>query len=264
VTQVPDPATSRAPSATSARYLFVSDVHLDASAPEAQRQFTDFLRTRGSSTSAPDAPVRALYILGDLFESWVGDDDAADERSGVLTALRELTASGVACFLLHGNRDFLIGEDFCRQTGCQLLPDPVVAEIGGERVLLTHGDALCTDDHSYQELRSIVRTPAWQRRFLSLPLADRQLLANEARAGSRAHTARTIPKIMDVNAAAVTAAFKAARVRRIIHGHTHRPAVHDALVDGQPVQRIVLGAWYEQGSYLAYENGRYELRSLPR
>jgi UDP-2,3-diacylglucosamine hydrolase len=260
VTPVPGPAAQRAPSSTPARYLFVSDVHLDAAAPEAQLQFLDFLR----SQVAGPATARALYILGDLFESWVGDDDVGGERAAVLAALRELTTSGVACFLLHGNRDFLIGEEFCRQTGCQLLPDPVVADIDGERVLLTHGDALCTDDHSYQELRSIVRTPAWQRRFLSLPLPDRQMLANEARAGSRAHTARSIPKIMDVNAAAVAAAFEAARVRRMIHGHTHRPAVHDALVGGQPVQRIVLGAWYEQGSYLAYENGRYELRSLPR
>ena len=256
MTPVPDPA-ARAPSATAARYLFVSDVHLDAAAPEAQRQFLEFLRVQV-------AGARALYILGDLFESWVGDDDAEDERAAVLAALRDLTASGVACFLLHGNRDFLIGEDFCRRTGCQLLPDPVVAELDGERVLLTHGDALCTDDHAYQELRSIVRTPSWQRRFLRLPLSDRQLLANEARAGSRAHTARIIPKIMDVNTTAVTAAFKASRVRRIIHGHTHRPAVHDALVEDQPVQRIVLGAWYEEGSYLAYENGRYELRTLPR
>ncbi len=252
-----DPAPQGAPSSTPARYLFVSDVHLDDAAPQAQRQFLEFLRTHGAS-------ARALYILGDLFEAWVGDDDAGGEREAVLDALRELTGSGVACFLLHGNRDFLIGEDFCRRTGCQLLPDPVVAELDGEPVLLTHGDALCTDDHAYQELRSLVRAPAWQRRFLALSLADRQLLANEARAGSRAHTARTIPKIMDVNATAVTAAFKAARVSRIIHGHTHRPAVHDALVEGRSVQRIVLGAWYEQGSYLAYESGRYELRSLPR
>lgn len=257
MTPVSDPASAGAPSVTTARYLFVSDVHLDAAAPESQRQFLDFLRTRV-------AGARTLYILGDLFESWVGDDDVGGERAAVLAALRELTASGVACFLLHGNRDFLIGGDFCRVTGCQLLPDPVIAAIGGEPVLLTHGDALCTDDHAYQELRSIVRAPAWQRRFLRLPLPDRQLLANEARAGSRVHTARAIPKIMDVNTAAVTAAFKAARVRRIIHGHTHRPAVHDALVEGQPVQRIVLGAWYEQGSYLVYENGRYELLSLPR
>ncbi|HVS75634.1 MAG TPA: UDP-2,3-diacylglucosamine diphosphatase [Steroidobacteraceae bacterium] len=254
---MPDPAAERVPGSTPARYLFVSDVHLDPAEPEAQRQFLEFLRTKA-------AGARALYILGDLFETWVGDDDAESERAAVLSALRALTESGVACFLLHGNRDFLIGEDFCRRTGCQLLPDPVIAELEGDRVLLTHGDALCTDDHSYQELRSIVRTPAWQRRFLGLPLADRQLLANEARAGSRAHTARTIPKIMDVNSGAVTAAFKAARVRRIIHGHTHRPAVHDALVDGQSVQRIVLGAWYEQGSYLVCEAGRYELRMLPR
>ena len=260
MTPEPDPAVPRAPSSTSARYLFVSDVHLDAAAPEAQRQFLDFLRTQ---VVAP-APARALYILGDLFESWIGDDDSGDEKSAVLAGLAEVTGSGVACFLLHGNRDFLIGEDFCRQAGCALLPDPVVTEIGGERVLLTHGDAFCTDDHAYQELRSMVRTPRWQRRFLRLPLTDRQMLANEVRAGSRAHTARTIPKIMDVNQTAVTTAFEAAQVRRIIHGHTHRPAVHDALVAGHPVQRIVLGAWYEQGSYLAYENGRYELRSLPR
>ena len=254
---MPDPAAPRAPRSMGGRCLFVSDVHLDEAAPEAQRQFLDFLRTQV-------AGARVLYILGDLFEAWVGDDDVGDERCAVLAALRELTGNGVACFLLHGNRDFLIGQGFCRETGCQLLPDPVIADLDGERVLLTHGDALCTDDHAYQELRSIVRTPAWQDRFLGLSLADRQLLANEVRAGSRAHTARSIPTIMDVNAAAVAAAFKAARVRRIIHGHTHRPAVHDALVAGQPVQRIVLGAWYEQGSYLAYENGRYELRSLPR
>jgi len=257
------PEAPGGPSSTPARYLFVSDVHLDAAAPEAQRQFIDFLSTH-VAYAAPAAHARALYILGDLFESWVGDDDVGSDRSEVLAALRELTGSGIACFLLHGNRDFLIGEDFCRRTGCQLLPDPVVADIAGERVLLTHGDALCTDDHAYQELRSIVRRSAWQRRFLSLPLSDRRLLANEARAGSRAHTARAIPKIMDVNAAAVAAAFRTAHVRRIIHGHTHRPAVHDALVEGQPVQRIVLGAWYEQGSYLVCEAGRYELRTLPR
>ena len=263
MTPASDPASPRAPSSTPARYLFVSDVHLDATAPEAQQQFLEFLRAQVTSPASAPRP-RALYILGDLFESWVGDDDVGGDRSAVLAALHEVTAGGVACFLMHGNRDFLLGEDFCRQTGCQLLPDPVLAEVDGERVLLTHGDALCTDDRAYQELRSIVRQPIWQRRFLRLPLADRLLLANEVRAGSRAHTARTIPKVMDVNAAAVTAAFKAARVRRIIHGHTHRPAVHEALAEGRPVQRIVLGAWYEQGSYLVYENGRYELRSLPR
>jgi UDP-2,3-diacylglucosamine hydrolase len=131
-------------------------------------------------------------------------------------------------------------------------------------VLLTHGDALCTDDRAYQALRSSVRARDWQRRFLRLPLNAREQLANQARAGSQAHTARVVPQIMDVNASAVETAFRALAVRRMIHGHTHRPAVHDLLVDGTAAQRIVLGAWYEQGSYLWYERGRYELSQLPR
>src|SRR6201996_3929631 len=237
--------------------LFVSDVHLDASAPAAIEQFLTFLQTHA-------AKAEALYILGDLFEVWIGDDEADTEKKAVAAALRALTASGVACFVLHGNRDFLLGRGFCDATGCRLLPDPVVAEFDGERVLLTHGDALCVDDHSYQELRSVVRTAPWQRRLLALPLADRELLANQARAGSRQHTSRTIPKIMDVNSDAVAQAFRVAGVRRMIHGHTPRPGIHDTVVDDEPAQRIVLGAWYEQGSYLAYESGRYELRELAR
>ena len=215
--------------------LFVSDVHLDAAAPKATDQFVDFL-------SAEAAAADALYILGDLFEAWVGDDDEEPANERVCHALRTLTGRGVACFALHGNRDFLLGAGFCERSGCRLLTDPVIAQLDGERVLLTHGDALCTDDHPYQELRSIVREPTWQQRFLALPRAHRELLADEARAGSRRHTARTVPRIMDVNAAAVTAAFRAAQVRRMIHGHTHRPGVHDLEVDGEPAQRIVLGA----------------------
>lgn len=237
--------------------LFVSDVHLDASAPDAIEQFLSFLESHATG-------AEALYILGDLFETWVGDDETEAEKRRVCGAMRALTRGGVPCFVLHGNRDFLLGPGFCKQTGCTLLTDPVVAEFDGERVLLTHGDTLCTDDHSYQELRTIVRAPGWQKRFLRLSLADRELLANEARAGSRRHTSRTIPNIMDVNSGAVAAAFRAADVGRIIHGHTHRPGVHDSSVDGRPTQRIVLGAWYEQGSYLTYENGHYELRELPR
>jgi len=237
--------------------LFVSDVHLSAAAPQATEQFLAFLR-------AEAAGAEALYILGDLFEAWVGDDDREPANERVCAALRALTAGGVACFALHGNRDFLLGSGFCERSGCRLLADPVVAQLDGEPVLLTHGDALCTDDHSYQELRSVVRDPAWQRRFLALPRAHRELLADEARAGSRRHTARTVPDIMDVNAAAVQSAFRAAQVRRMIHGHTHRPGVHDLEIDGEPAQRIVLGAWYEQGSYLRFTPGKYELRELPR
>jgi len=237
--------------------LFVSDVHLDVSAPEATEQFLAFLGDEARAASA-------LYILGDLFEAWVGDDDADAQKARVCAGLRALSDAGVACFVMHGNRDFLLGEGFCERSGCRLLPDPVVAEIDGEGVLLTHGDALCTDDHAYQELRSTVRDPAWQRRFLALPREHRELLVNEARAGSRAHMARSVPYIMDVNTQAVAGALRATGTRRLVHGHTHRPAVHDFELDGQPAQRIVLGAWYEQGSYLSCAAGRYELRSLPR
>src|SRR6201997_5620631 len=178
-------------------HLFVSDVHVGAGSAAAIGQFLEFLRAHA-------ARAETLYILGDLFESWVGDDDRSDAAQQVCAALLELTGSGVPCFVLHGNRDFLLGAGFEARSGCRLLADPVVAELDGERLLITHGDALCTDDHSYQELRSIVRTAPWQQRFLALPLADRELLANQARAGSRQHTARTIPRIMDVNPEAVT------------------------------------------------------------
>jgi UDP-2,3-diacylglucosamine hydrolase len=237
--------------------LFVSDVHLDASAPQATEQFVDFLHQYAAGSEG-------LYILGDLFEVWVGDDDPNPEKARIVDALRELTASGVACFIIHGNRDFLLGRQFCDRSGCRLLQDPVIAELDGERVLVTHGDALCTDDHAYQELRSSVRTADWQRRFLALPFAVRDRFANRAREGSKAHGARTTPQIQDVNPGAVELAYRTARVRRMIHGHTHRPGIHDTMIDGEPAQRIVLGAWYEEGSYLTYENGRYELKTLPR
>lgn len=238
--------------------LFVSDLHLDAEAPRAIDQFLGFL-------AGEAARAEALYILGDLFEAWIGDDDPEPARTRICEGLRGLTAHGVPCFVLHGNRDFLLGEGFTRRTGCILLPDPVVTELGGERVLLTHGDALCTGDHAYQELRSTVRNARWQQRFLTLPLSVRERLAARARAGSRAHLARVIHEVMDVNPSAVAAAYRATGARRIIHGHTHRPGVHELLLDGGAQgERIVLGAWYEQGSYLIWEAGRYELRELPR
>jgi UDP-2,3-diacylglucosamine hydrolase len=237
--------------------LFVSDVHLDASAPEATEQFLAFLAEHA-------ARADALYILGDLFEAWIGDDEEEREKLRVCRGLEALTSSGVPCFLLHGNRDFLIGAGFEALTGARVLPDPVVADIERERVLVTHGDALCTDDHAYQELRAIVRTPRWKQRFLALPLAVRERLADQARAGSRTHVARTVPYVMDVNPSAVEATFRATGVRTMIHGHTHRPAVHELTIDGRSVVRIVLGAWYEQGSYAVAEDGRFQLRELPR
>jgi UDP-2,3-diacylglucosamine hydrolase len=237
--------------------LFVSDLHLDVAYPDAGEQFLCFLQQE-----APRAD--ALYVLGDLFETWIGDDDIDPLRSRVCAALREFTAGGTPCYVMHGNRDFLLGAGFERLTGCRLLGDPTVIDLYGESVLLTHGDALCTADYSYQRLRATVRRPAWQRRFLQLPLPARRTLADVARAGSRAHTARMIPTIMDVSLPAVGAALRACGVRSMIHGHTHCPAVHRFELDGNTAQRVVLGAWYEQGSALRWTRDGYALEMLPR
>jgi len=237
--------------------LFVSDLHLDAASPEIARQFHGFLA--GEARTAD-----ALYILGDLFEAWLGDDDPDPAARATVRALRALLESGVPVFVMHGNRDFLIGERFCRETGATLLADGTVVELYGERVLLMHGDALCTDDVSYQRLRRIVRNPLVRGIFRVMTLNQRRALAGKLRAGSREHVGMTAPEIMDVNAAAVEQAFREAGVRALIHGHTHRPAVHPLEIDGGPAQRIVLGDWYTQGSVLEASPRGFELRVLPR
>ena len=237
--------------------LFISDLHLDAAWPAACAQFSAFLR--GAAREA-----EALYILGDLFELWVGDDDDDPLRRAMSSELAGLTRSGTACYVMHGNRDFLLGKNFAEASGCQLLADPVTLDIGGERVLVTHGDLLCRGDTSYQQLRAQVRRPAWQRRFLRLPLATRMALAGAARAGSQRHMQRAQPMIMDVTPDAVVAAMRATGARTLIHGHTHRPGIHEFQLDGAVARRIVLGAWYEQGSCLRWRDGRYELEALSR
>jgi UDP-2,3-diacylglucosamine hydrolase len=237
--------------------LFISDLHLDAAWPAACAQFSAFLR--GEAREA-----EALYILGDLFELWVGDDDDDPLRNAVSADLAALTRSGTACFIMHGNRDFLLGARFAAASGCQLLDDPVLLEVGGQRVLVTHGDLLCREDDAYQQLRAQVRRPAWQRRFLRLPLATRRLVAGAARAGSRRHMQRAQPEIMDVAPDAVVAAMRATGARTLVHGHTHRPAVHEFELDGAPARRIVLGAWYEQGSCLRWSDAGYVLETLAR
>ena len=199
--------------------LFVSDLHLDAAAPEATEQFLDFLRTHA-------AGAEALYILGDLFEVWVGDDEPDPEKARICAALRALTASGVACFVIHGNRDFLLGQQFCDRTGVPLLPDPVVAELDGERVLVTHGDALCTDDHSYQELRSIVRDGDWQRALSRPALRCASSSPIGARGQQGAHGAHGSDD-HGCESGSGDQAFRATNTRRMVHGHTHRPGMHD-------------------------------------
>jgi UDP-2,3-diacylglucosamine hydrolase len=237
--------------------LFVSDLHLDAADPDAGAQFLDFLEVRA-------ARAQALYILGDLFEVWVGDDDDDPYRARICGALRTLGAAGVPCYVMHGNRDFLLRQGFEERSGTHLLADPVILQLGDDSVLLTHGDALCTADRPYQLLRATVRDGAWQRRFLRLPLSTRRLLAEQARAGSRRHTGRTAYQIMDADPSAVGAAMRACEVRVLIHGHTHRPGVHDFALDGAPARRIVLGAWHEHGSCLSWDAGAFSLEDLPR
>ena len=235
--------------------LFVSDLHLDADRPEATRAFYRFLEERASN-------AKALYVLGDLFEAWVGDDDDSPLAREVVEALAQLAASGTAVYFAHGNRDFLVGEDFCQRSGAILLEETSVIEIGGERVLLMHGDSLCTDDHDYQEFRAMVRDPGWQAGFLALPLMERRALAAQARDASRLSTSGKPAEIMDVNAAAVAETMRLNGVRRLIHGHTHRPAVHEFNLDGAPATRTVLGDWFRRGWALECNESEFSLDSF--
>ena len=237
--------------------LFISDLHIDASRPAITEQFLGFL-----SNEARQA--EALYILGDLFESWVGDEAADPAQTAAMAGLHSLTEHGVPCFVMHGNRDFLLAGQFCRMSGAQLLPDPLIVTLYGEPVLVMHGDALCTDDHAYQRLRATVREADWQRRFLALSIASRRALAGAARAGSQAHTAALEYAITDVNADSVALALRNSATATLLHGHTHRPAIHALQVDGRPCTRIVLGDWYDQGSVLRWDRNGPELTSLPR
>ena len=240
--------------------LFISDLHLDVARPDITSQFLEFLQQEAVG-------AERLYILGDLFEAWIGDDDPDPEMRRVREALRALTQRGVPCFVMHGNRDFLIGKRFEADTGVKLIDDGTVVDLYGRKVLLMHGDTLCTDDHAYQRLRRIVRNPLvkWVLRHLSL--SQRLKLAAKMRAGSKAHIEsvdRSTPYIMDVNAQAVTETLRRYGVDCLIHGHTHRPAIHDVEVDGRRATRIVLGDWYDQGSVLRWDETGYELAAMTR
>jgi UDP-2,3-diacylglucosamine hydrolase len=225
--------------------LFISDLHLDETRPQIVELFTLFLArdARGAD---------ALYILGDLFESWIGDDDDAPLAARVADGLRALRDSGTPVYFMHGNRDFLLGERYAEHAEMTLLADPTVIDLAGERTLLMHGDTLCTDDIEYQKFRTLVRNPQWQRQFLAKPLAERRAFAAQARGESRKQTALKAAEIMDVNQAAVESAMRAHDVRRLIHGHTHRPATHRFDLGGPAAERIVLGDWYEQSSVLTW------------
>jgi len=235
--------------------IFISDLHLTAGDAETTRRFVEFME-------GPARAARDLYILGDLFEAWIGDDDDDPRLEPIVAALRKLTDSGVACALMHGNRDFLLGQRFCEATGARLLGDYERVTLGGESVLLTHGDLLCTDDTRYMTLRAELRSKQWQRDFLARPLAERRQIASDLRQLSATEIAAKDEYIMDVNQAAVERTMRDHGVTLLVHGHTHRPAVHRFELDGRPAARIVLGAWYHDPSIVRWTDAGFALERL--
>lgn len=234
--------------------LLLSDLHLAPGRPGSAAALRAF-------AAGPARDAEAVYVLGDLFDAWVGDDQVREPfASDIVRALRGIADSGAALSVARGNRDFLLGEGFARAAGATLLAEHTETELGGVATLLTHGDEFCTDDRSYQRYRAWIRDPAHQRRILQLPYRLRRGIAAWMRSKSRSATARKPEAILDVNGAAVEAAFRRYRVTRIIHGHTHRPARHTLVVDGIARERLVLADWNEQGHYL--EIGPRGVRAL--
>ncbi|MGM1051352.1 MAG: UDP-2,3-diacylglucosamine diphosphatase [Pseudomonadota bacterium] len=246
----------------------ISDLHLHPGAPEITDGFLHWLEASARG-------CEALYLLGDSFETWIGDDlldlagrdptGHADLAEGVARALRRLADEGTAVFLMHGNRDFLLGSRFAKQAGATLLADPSVVTLGGKRVLLMHGDSLCTLDTAYQAFRAQARSPLWQAQVLSMPLPERIALARQLREQSGEANSSKAEEIMDVTPAEVVKAMAEQRVTTLIHGHTHRPAVHELEVDGQPARRFVLGDWRpDRGWEVVIEgDGEPQLREFP-
>ncbi len=236
--------------------LFISDLHLAPERPHLVAAFHAFVG--GTARSA-----KALYILGDLFDTWIGDDQLREPlAAAVAGALNELSVHGVPVFLQTGNRDFLLGEQFAQACRATLLPDAIVHDVQGVPTLLMHGDLLCTDDVAYQRFRAYRQDPRRRRQFLARPYFVRRMIAGVLRFGSRRSTKNKSEVIMDVNADAVIAAMREHHVRRLIHGHTHRPARHDLTVDGQPCERWVLADWYRAASYLQVDAGGIDAHVL--
>lgn len=235
---------------------FASDLHLDPSTPDIAGRFLRFL-------AGPARGAEALFLLGDLFEAWIGDDDPEPAHREVIAAVAAVAAAGTRVFVMRGNRDFMIGARFCDESGATLLDDPSLVTIAGERVLLTHGDGLCTDDRAYQKLRGLVNDPGLRGAFARLPIEARRRLAAEARAGSREHLAQASTYITDVNAAAVARVFEDAGVGLMIHGHTHRPGVHRHPASRGERTRIVLGAWHDEAHVIRWDDSGWKLLPCP-
>ncbi len=235
--------------------LFISDLHLSAERPDITALFIQFLNNEARQ-------AEALYILGDLFEAWLGDDMVLPEYAEAIAAMKALSDSGVPVFIMHGNRDFLLGEMFTQMSGANLLDDPTVIDLYGKPTLLLHGDTLCTDDVKYQQFRAMVRNPAWQQQMLALSPQERLKLAKEYRDMSQAETGNKAEDIMDVNQQTLEQVMQNKGIYHMIHGHTHRPAIHEFRIDSQAATRIVLGDWYEHGSVLVCDEKACELQGL--
>ncbi|KRA48719.1 UDP-2,3-diacylglucosamine diphosphatase [Pseudoxanthomonas sp. Root630] len=242
--------------------LFISDLHLDTERPAVTELFGTFMQAEAGR-------AEALYILGDLFEAWVGDDDPSETGAFVAARIREVADAGVPVFFIRGNRDFLVGDAFARRAGMRILPDPAVVMLYGKPAILMHGDLLCTGDVAYQAFRAQTRNPAWQAQFLAQPLAARLAFAAQARAASAAHQGgmkqndkAQFETLTDVTPATVDATLAQFGIDTLIHGHTHRPAVHPLSVNDRACRRIVLGDWYHQGSVLRVEQDGMTLEAL--
>lgn len=237
--------------------LFISDLHLDAERPAITELFGRFVDEEARHADA-------LYILGDLFEAWVGDDDPSEVGAFVASRLKALSDAGVPVYFIRGNRDFLLGEDYARRAGMRILPDPAVILLQATPTLIGHGDLLCTDDVAYQQFRAQTRDPRWQAQFLAQPLSARLAFAAQARAASQARFGELqatgmSETITDVSPATVAGTFSRYGIRRMIHGHTHRPAIHD---EANGCTRVVLGDWYTQGSVLRVDADGVVLEKL--
>jgi len=232
--------------------LFVSDLHLSGERPEKIEIFKRLLHSASGR-------IEALYILGDLFEYWLGDDDDSPPHNEIIESLRGFGASGTRLALMRGNRDFLIGSRFAESTQCELLADPSVLDLYGEPTLLMHGDLLCTKDVDYQALRKTVTDPRWQQSVLSKTLEERRKLALDMRDGSKAHIRAQDEFIMDVEQKTVVDYLREHGVRALIHGHTHRPGIHEFALDGSAARRTVLGDWYASDSVLLCTPGGQRL-----
>lgn len=237
--------------------LFISDLHLSPDTPATLNHILAFL-------DGPASQAHRLYLLGDFFETWVGDDDLPSSLpSTIVPALHKQFESGLEIFFMHGNRDFLIGDDFCQASGARLLTEPTLINLHGTPTVLMHGDSLCTDDLAYQQFRRQVRDPAWQQAVLSRPLAERRIMAAQMRDQSMLAKDGKTMVIMDVNQEAVTEVFREYGCPRLIHGHTHRPARHIHLVDGRECERWVLPDWHETGGYLRCDSRGCQLLDWP-